>query len=66
MDRALFSKLRESLIMICTFELFNFILIIPLYAQSFGVGAGARTPQGVMITDAIIHLVPTRISMKGM
>lgn len=66
MDRALFSRLRRSLIMICAFELFNFILIIPLYAQSFGVEAGAPTPQGVMITDAIIHLVPTRISMKGM
>lgn len=56
----------ESVIMTCGFELFNFVLIIPLYAQSFGVGLRAQTPQGVTITDAIIHLVPTRISVKGM
>lgn len=66
MDCAVFYKLRKSVIMTCSFELSNFVLIIPLYAQSFGVGLRAQTPQGVMITDAIIHLVPTRISVKGM
>lgn len=66
MDCALFPRLRKGLLMLCTLKLLNFILIIALYAQSLGWGRGAPTPQGVPITDAIIHLVPTRISMKGM
>lgn len=61
-----FSRLRKGLLMLCTLELLNFILIIALYAQSLGWVRGAPTPQGAPITDAIIHLMPTRISMKGM